>query len=99
MDADPKKGKKPKKKRGLPYDKLKKVYGEVIERDRFCQSPFCEAGWPLDNPHHIVKRSAGGKDVVNNLVLTCLTCHRLIHDEWINVEGTAPDKLVWIDKR
>lgn len=29
--------------------------------------------------HHIVYRSHGGKDVVNNLLLTCTDCHKDIH--------------------
>lgn len=91
-------GKKRKKKRGVSPAKLKKVYAEVIERDAVCQNPYCESGWPLDLPHHIKFKSAGGKDIVENLTLTCIVCHRLIHDEWLNVSGVAPDNLVWVKK-
>ena len=92
-------GKKKKKKRGLLPAQRDKVYREVIDRDVVCQNPFCKSGWPLDIPHHVDKKSAGGLDIPKNLTLTCVQCHRLIHDEWINVTGAAPDCLVWIDKR
>ena len=98
MTPCPKPGKKKKKKRGLPPARRNKVYQEVIERDKTCQNPFCLYGWPLDPPHHIIKKSAGGKDVVENLTLTCMNCHTLIHMEWLNVSGIAPDGLKWIIK-
>lgn len=99
INPHPKPKKKKKKKRGLPPAQRNKVYNEVIERDVVCQNPFCESGWPLDWPHHISKKSAYGLDDPINLTLTCVQCHRLIHDEWIGVKGQAPDSLIWIDKR
>lgn len=91
-------GKKRKKKRGVSPAKLKKIYADVIERDVVCQNPYCDSGWPLDWPHHIIKRSAGGPDDPANLTLCCKKCHRLIHDEWLNVSGVAPKNLEWVKK-
>lgn len=99
INPHPKPGKKKKKKRGSSPAQVYRVVLEVLERDIVCQNPFCESGWPLDSPHHVKKKSAGGKDIQENLITTCVKCHRLIHDEWINVTGTAPDDLVWVDKR
>jgi hypothetical protein len=83
----------------LKGKKLTDLFKYVVERDVVCQNPFCEAGWPLDAPHHVKKRSQGGEDKPENLTLPCVVCHRLIHDEWVKVEGYAPDNLVWFDKR
>ena len=98
MAPHPKPKKHKKKKRGVSPAKLKKVYGKVIDRDGTCQNPYCKKGWPLDPPHHIIKRSQGGEDIEINLVLTCIYCHDDIHKERLNVSGIAPDDLIWTIK-
>ena len=81
-----------KKKRGLPPAERDKVYKDVFARDRKCQNPFCKSGSPLDNPHHVVKKSQYGKDTPENLVLLCCSCHRLIHHSGrLKVTGEYPD--------
>lgn len=39
-----------------------------------CEVPWCRTVWRLD-PHHIVKRSQGGADALENLTLICRTHH------------------------
>jgi len=67
----------------------------------FWQQRVCAScGEPGTEPHHVVLRSLGGEDHIDNLLLLCLNCHRLFHDgdryvaRWI---GTAlaewPEKL------
>jgi 5-methylcytosine-specific restriction endonuclease McrA len=89
----PKPKKKPKKKRGVSPDKLKKIYAEVLERDNYtCQSPHCSDGWPLDPPHHIVKRSQYGLDEHSNLITLCQPCHAKIHHTaTLDITGVYPD--------
>lgn len=42
-----------------------------------CQSPMCwEKAGP---PHHIVLKSQGGKDVLENKIALCYTCHEFAH--------------------
>lgn len=36
-------------------------------------------GKPGTDPHHIVYRSHGGRDVESNLVWSCRPCHKAIH--------------------
>lgn len=36
-------------------------------------------GKPGTDPHHIVYRSHGGKDVESNLAWSCRACHKAIH--------------------
>ena len=72
---------------------------KVIKRDNLmCQNPYCKEGTPLDLPHHIIFKSAGGSDVEENLTLVCVHCHTLIHREWLNVSGVYPD-LTWTVKK
>lgn len=39
-----------------------------------CEVPWCRVRGPLD-PHHVVKRSAAGKDELGNIVLLCRKHH------------------------
>jgi 5-methylcytosine-specific restriction endonuclease McrA len=39
--------------------------------------------------HHIEFRSRGGKDVPENLILVCRTCHSDIHGHVVKLAGTA----------
>lgn len=89
----PKPGKKKKKKRGVSPAQLKKVYADVLERDNYtCQNPHCESGYPVDPPHHIVKRSQGGKDEPGNLITLCMSCHRKIHHTaTLDIKGVHPE--------
>jgi 5-methylcytosine-specific restriction endonuclease McrA len=61
----------------LSPDKYKKLIHQVIERDIFCQD--CGRADNLDMPHHIVFRSHGGDDSMENLVLLCRVCHAKRH--------------------
>lgn len=55
------------------------VKQQVFDRDnwtcRWCETP----GGALD-AHHVLRRSQGGKDVVENLVSVHRICHRTIHE-------------------
>ena len=39
-----------------------------------CENPLCRRPARLD-PHHVLKRSQGGADALNNLVALCRRCH------------------------
>ena len=59
-----------------------KIRRQCFERDKYrCRS--CNNSNGL-HPHHIVYRSAGGKDELSNLVTVCWVCHRAIHDGFMN---------------
>ena len=59
---------------GKAYEKLQHA---VLERDNFkCQ----ECGrYTLAPPHHVVFRSSGGSDTMENMVLLCIKCHAEKH--------------------
>lgn len=38
------------------------------------------------HPHHIMFRSAGGEDTLDNLVTLCWKCHSAIHDGFLKCE-------------
>jgi hypothetical protein len=49
-------------------------------RDKGCRFPGCDRQVNWSNPHHIVYRSRGGSDRLENLVLLCFFHHRLVHE-------------------
>jgi hypothetical protein len=49
-------------------------------RDKGCRFPGCDRQVNWSNPHHIVYRSRGGSDKLENLVLLCFFHHRLVHE-------------------
>lgn len=59
--------------------RLKKLVEAVYERDRgMCVN--CGRGLEFGHkPHHIIFKSHGGGDTMDNLVLLCPTCHNEVH--------------------
>ena len=49
---------------------------KVRERDIYCR--LC-GSTSLLQAHHIIYRSQGGKDTLDNLILLCLYCHEKVH--------------------
>ena len=49
-------------------------------RDKGCRFHGCDRQVNWSNPHHIVYRSRGGSDKLDNLVLLCFFHHRLVHE-------------------
>ena len=60
---------------------LKKLYREVWERDNWTWlNPQCCGGTSLEKaPHHLILKSQGGEDVIENLYTLCIDCHKIIH--------------------
>ena len=62
------------RKGGRAYRQLQVL---VLRRDNFtCQK--C-GRHTLAPPHHIIKRSQGGSDTMDNLVTLCMDCHEREH--------------------
>lgn len=56
---------------------------ELVARDHgACRVPWC--GRSAHDPHHLVKRSAGGTDALRNLVLLCRA-----HHDWTDASYQA----------
>jgi len=49
-------------------------------RDKGCRFPGCDRQVNWSNPHHIIYRSRGGSDKLENLVLLCYFHHRQVHE-------------------
>jgi hypothetical protein len=49
-------------------------------RDKGCRFPGCDRQVNWSSPHHIIYRSRGGSDKLENLVLLCFFHHRLVHE-------------------
>lgn len=60
---------------GKAYKQLQKA---VLERDNFtCRKCGCYTNAP---PHHRIKLSQGGSDILDNLETLCLDCHAKEHN-------------------
>jgi hypothetical protein len=60
-------------------------YAKAKRQMRKRSKGLCEARLPgctiaATDPHHMMRRSAGGEDVASNLLHVCRTCHRYIHE-------------------
>jgi 5-methylcytosine-specific restriction endonuclease McrA len=44
------------------------------------------------HPHHVVYKSHGGADTLDNIVTLCWKCHRAVHDGFLRVD--AYEKLI-----
>jgi RNA-directed DNA polymerase len=51
----------------------------VFARDNYTCTWCGEPGGHLD-PHHVIRRSQGGKDEVDNLKAVHRRCHRYLHE-------------------
>ena len=65
----------------------RRIQQAVLERDKFkCGVCKCHTIAP---PHHIIYRSQGGSDTMENLITLCgpleHDCHRAVHDHRINL--------------
>lgn len=72
---------------------------KVFIRDGWkCKYCGCRDGL---HPHHIVFKSQGRKDTLDNLITVCYSCHIKIHDKklWVNKEnGSVVWRVKWIGK-
>jgi len=68
----------------------------VMERDGWrCAAPGCSSRAELHD-HHVVFRSAGGSDALENRVTLCAFHHQhCVHEGRMRVVGRAPDGLVF----
>jgi len=69
------------------------AYAAVDARDGHC-CRICRQWTRTAHHHHIVYRSRGGKDSVDNLIRICPDCHRAIHAGIIEVSGTGDQLIV-----
>jgi hypothetical protein len=70
----------------------------VLSRDgKVCAAPGCANRGTLF-AHHVVFRSHGGRTAIENEVCLCQSCHSLVHEGLLQVEGEAPHGLRWFDR-
>jgi 5-methylcytosine-specific restriction endonuclease McrA len=58
------------------------VRSRDLNRCRICRKPGADE-------HHVVFRSHGGTDTMDNLVTVCRRCHEDIHGRIVKIGGTA----------
>ena len=67
---------------------------EVTRRDRQCRFPGCSAK-TFTNVHHVVAWKHGGRTDLDNLALTCLYHHHLVHSDGWTMSGDANEELTF----
>ena len=71
----------------------KELVNDVFDRDNWhCRS--CNNTFGL-HPHHLIFRSHGGKDEIDNLICLCWLCHRAVHDGFLEVTWTYTDATAY----
>jgi hypothetical protein len=68
---------------------------EVMRRDRHCRFPDC-TNVTFTNVHHIVAWEPGGRTDLDNLALTCLYHHHLVHSGGWSMSGNANEELTFV---
>jgi hypothetical protein len=68
---------------------------EVMRRDRKCRFPGC-TNVTFTNVHHIVPWKLSGRTDLDNLALTCLHHHHLVHSDGWTLSGNANEELTFI---
>ena len=74
---------------------LRALWSMVDVRDKFkCRCCHVTLASMQRHRHHVRFRSAGGQDVLSNLLLLCAACHGLIHAHRLRIEGTDANQPV-----
>lgn len=59
---------------------MKKARSLAVERaEGLCEARWAGCGGHGDQAHHVRRRSQGGADSVDNLLIVCQSCHHEIH--------------------
>jgi len=79
----------PKKKKVKKKSNLKK---RVLMADGFCQ--YCGSNNAV-SAHHIIFKSQGGDDSLDNLICLCFDCHRAVHDgRYLDEQYVSPKEFM-----
>ncbi len=68
---------------------------EVMRRDRHCRFPGC-TNVTFTNVHHIVPWKPDGRTDIDNLALTCLHHHHVVHSNGWTMSGNPNDELHFV---
>jgi hypothetical protein len=68
---------------------------EIMRRDRHCRFPGC-TNVTFTNIHHVVPWKPGGRTDLDNLALTCLYHHHLVHSADWTMTGNANAELTFV---
>lgn len=84
--------------RALANDALRRAtYERDRGRCRVCRRPvrlYTADLLSLAHRHHVIYRSAGGPDTLENSIILCSTCHDAEHRHLIHISGDPSGDLV-----
>lgn len=73
----------------LDADTWRILVAKVFARDGYrCRNPYCRRAKPPLDPHHVIPRSQGGPDTLENVVTLCRSCHDAVTDARLRLTGT-----------
>ncbi len=84
-----------KKGRSIPAALRKRV---LLRDGNTCQAPGCGKKIFL-TIHHLIAFAICGIHNISLMVTLCSTCHALVHEGKLSVEGEAPHRLIWSDEK
>lgn len=62
---------------------MNSLYEQVFKRDGWkCRHCCCR----ILHPHHVIFKSHGGEDTLNNLISLCPSCHAAVHQKKLVLE-------------
>lgn len=80
----------------LSADNYKVLVNAVYDRDGWrCVSCTRRDGL---SAHHIIYRSQGGDDALDNLVSLCTNCHRAVHNKNLSISRSDSGGVVFIPR-
>lgn len=77
--------------RTIPLSLRKKV---LFRDGGRCQAPGCGRNRFVEI-HHVLPVGAGGTHSLPNVLVLCGSCHALVHEGRLSIEGEAPGRLRW----
>jgi len=104
IKAAKRKGRKPCKDFNRQFRKERRSIPAALRRNVLlrdgctCQAPGCGRKFFL-TIHHLIPFAIAGIHCIEFLMVLCSECHTLVHEAKLSVEGEAPNRLIWRDKK
>ena len=83
----------PQKRKLLSKDTISKLNKIIYCQNRLKKNKKCNAYIPIGSPerqkHHIIPLSKGGTNNYKNILICCIDCHYLLHQQEFEAQGLS----------